>query len=225
MTDFELREQVRSAGYYHLARLFDLPDAFLVEEQVLEKLHAGLAAVNEEAAEHAAAVERSFGEEGVERVRRDHIKLFVGPTQLLAPPYGSVYLDGQHEVMGPSTLDAARLYLAAGLQKAPSFKEPPDHVRVELDFMHRAIERTLDAVRAQAWDEAERLIEVQVTFLQNHLARWVTPFAKVLRTGAATGFYRHAAGALEAFVRQEYVEDAAAMLAEFGALRAAAGER
>ena len=224
MTDFDLREQVRGAGYYHLARLFELPDAFLVEEQVLDKLHAALAAVNEEAAEHAAQVARSFDDEGLERVRRDHIKLFVGPEQLLAPPYGSVYLDAQHEIMGPSTLDAARLYQAAGMLKAPSLKEPPDHVRVELDFMHRTIERTLEAVHAEAWDEAEGLIEVQIAFLQNHLSRWVTPFAKVLRTGAATGFYRHAAGALEAFVRQEYVEDAAAMLAEFRALRGPVGE-
>jgi putative dimethyl sulfoxide reductase chaperone len=224
VTDFELREQVRSAGYYHLARLFELPDAFLVEERVLDKLHVALAAVNDEAAEHAAHLARSFGDEGLERVRRDHIKLFVGPEGLLAPPYGSIYLDPQHEIMGPSTLDAARLYGAAGLQKAPSLKEPPDHIRVELDFMHRAIERTLEAVRAEAWDEAGGLIDVQIAFLQNHLARWVTPFAKVLRTGAGTGFYRHAAGALEAFVRQEYVEDAAAMLAEFRALRGAAGE-
>jgi len=224
VTDFDLREQVRGAGYYHLARLFELPDAFLVEEQVLDKLHAALAAVNEEAAEHAAQVARSFDDEGLERVRRDHIKLFVGPEQLLAPPYGSVYLDAQHEIMGPSTLDAARLYQAAGMLKAPSLKEPPDHVRVELDFMHRTIERTLEAVHAEAWDEAEGLIEVQIAFLQNHLSRWVTPFAKVLRTGAATGFYRHAAGALEAFVRQEYVEDAAAMLAEFRALRGPVGE-
>ena len=224
MTDFDLREQVRSASYYHLARLFELPDVFLAEEQVLEKLHAALAAVNEEAAEHAAQLARSFGEEGLERARRDHVKLFLGPAQLLAPPYGSIYLDGQREIMGPSTLDAARLYEAAGMQKAPSLREPPDHVRVELDFMHRVIERTLTAVRAEAWEEAERLTSVQLAFLQNHLARWVTPFAEVLRTGAATGFYRHAAGVLEAFVRQEYVEDAAAMLAEFRALRGAVGE-
>lgn len=223
MTDFELRERVRGSGYYHLARLFELPDAFLVDEGVLGKLHAALAAVNEEAAEHAARIAAAFDAEGLERVRRDHIKLFVGPEQLLAPPYGSVYLDGRREILSPSTIDAARLYRLAGMQKAPELKEPPDHVRVELDFMHRAIERTLDAVRAEAWDDAERLIEVQIVMLQNHLARWVTPFAKVVRTGAATAFYRHAADALEAFVRQEYVEDAAAMLTEFRELRAAAG--
>ena len=219
MTDFDLREQVRSATYFHLARLFELPAGFLAEEQVLDKLQAALAAVNEEAAGHAAGLVQAFGDEGLERVRRDHVKLFVGPEQLLAPPYGSVYLDGQREILGPSTMDAARLYRLAGMHKAPDLKEPPDHVRVELDFMHRLIDRTLDAVRAADWTEADRLVEVQVAFLQHHLARWVTPFAKVLRTGASTAFYRHAAGALEAFVRQEYVEDAPAMLNELRELR------
>ena len=223
MTDFDLREQVRGAGYYHLARLFELPDTFLIDEQVLAKLHVALAAVNEEAAGHAAELATALADEGLERVRRDHLKLFVGPEQLLAPPYGSVYLDPAREIMGPSTLDAVRLYREAGMQKSPDLKEPPDHVRVELDFMHRAIERTREAVRAGDWEEADRLVEVQVTFLQNHLARWATPFAKVVRTGAATAFYRRAADALEAFIRQEYVEDAAAMLTEFRDLRAGAG--
>lgn len=222
MTDFDLREQVRGSGYYHLARLFELPGALLIDEGVLDKLHVAVAAVNEDAAEHTAQLASAFDADGLECVRRDHMSLFVGPGQLLAPPYGSVYLEGRRELMGPSTQDAARLYHLGGMQKAADLKEPPDHVRVELDFMHRLIERTLQAVRAEAWDEAERLIGVQIVFLQNHLARWVTPFAKVARAGAATAFYRHAVDALEAFVRQEYVEDAAAMMGEFRELRAAA---
>ncbi len=46
MTDFELRERVRSATYYHLARLFEPPDAFLETEAVFERLIAALDPVN-----------------------------------------------------------------------------------------------------------------------------------------------------------------------------------
>lgn len=223
MTDFELRERVRSSTYYHLARLFELPDTFLVEEQVFGRLATALEAVNPAAAGHAAELARAWDEEGRERVRRDHLKLFVGPEQLLAPPYGSIYLDGQREVLGPSTMDAARLYREAGLQKAEDLKDAPDHVRVELDFMHTAIERTLSAIDAGDFAWAERLVEIQVTFLQQHLSRWVVPFGKVIRTGAATAYHRHLADLLEAVVKQEYLEDAPAMLEEFRALRAEAG--
>lgn len=222
MTDFELRERVRSSLYYHLARLFELPGAFLEDERVLETLHVALEAVNPAAAEHAAALRLALAEEGLERVRRDHMRLFVGPEQLLAPPYGSVYLDAQRELLGPSTKAVERLYAEAGLRPADDLKDAPDHVRVELDVMHLAVERTLDAMHAGDWARAETLVRVQATLLQHHLSRWVTPFATLIRTGAGTAFYRRVAELLEAVVKQEFLEDAAAMIDEFNALKAEA---
>ena len=222
MTDFELRERVRSASYYHLARLFEPPDAFLVTEDVFGRLSAALEPVHPEAAGHANALAEAWATEGRDQVRRDHMKLFVGPTQLLAPPYGSVYLDGQRALFGPSTSDLVQLLAAAGLQKAETLKDAPDHVRVELDAMHVVIKRTLEAVAAEEWPRAQQLILVQATLLQNHLSRWVTPFAKLVRTGAGTTYHRHVADLLEAFVRQEFTEDAPAMVDEFHALRPAA---
>ena len=222
MTDFDLRERVRSSTYYHLARLFEPPGPFLLDERVLEALEAALAAVNPAAAEHASALAEALEREGLERVRREHMKLFVGPEQLLAPPYGSVYVDQQRELMGPSTMAVVKLYGEAGLRQADDLKDAPDHVRVELDVMHLVIERTLDGVREGDWERAERLVRVQAAILQNHLSRWVTPFAKVIRTGSTTDFHRHLANLLEAVIKQEFLEDAAAMIDEFQALKAAA---
>jgi len=219
--DFVLRENVRHSTYYYLARLFDLPDSFLADEHIPEKLHQVLEAVNSEAAEHAAKLAPALAEEGVEKIRREHMKLFVGPQQLLAPPYGSVYLEpNTREIMGESTQDAERLYAEAGLQKDEELKDAPDHVRVELDFMHVLIARTVEACEAGDWQKAEKYVNIQLMFLQNHLSRWVTPFAKVIRTGAATRFYKATALVLESFIKQEFLEDGAAMLEEFNTLRA-----
>lgn len=222
MTDFDLRERLRSSTYYHLARLFEPPGVFLAEERVLEALHIALEAANPSAAEHAAALRLALSDEGLERVRREHMKLFVGPEQLLAPPYGSVYLDAKRELIGPSTLAAERLYAQAGLRKADELKDAPDHVRVELDVMHLVIERTLDAVHAGDWERAETLVRVQAALLQDHLSRWVTPFATLIRTAAATAYHRALADLLEAVIKQEFHEDAGAMIDEFNALRARA---
>ncbi len=221
MKDFVLRENVRHSTYYYLARLFDLPDAFLEEEQIPTKLYQVLEAVSPEAAEHAAKLAPALAEEGLDKIRRDHMKLFFGPSQLLAPPYGSVYLEPEkREIMGASTQDAQRLYAEAGLQKDEALKDAPDHIRVELDFMHVLIARTVAACEAGNWQEAEKYVNIQLMFLQNHLSRWVTPFAKVIRTGAATQFYNAAALVLESFIKQEFLEDGAAMLEEFNTLRA-----
>lgn len=218
--DFVLRENVRHSTYYYLARLFDLPDSFLDEEQVPGKLHQVLEAVNPEAAEHAAKLGPALAEEGLEKIRRDHIKLFVGPAQLLAPPYGSIYLEPKREIMGESTQDAERLYAEAGLQKEEALKDAPDHIRVELDFMHVLIARTVAACEAGDWPQAEKYVNIQLMFLQNHLSRWVTPFAQVVRTGAATRFYNVTASVLEHFIKQEFLEDGASMFEEFSVLRA-----
>jgi putative dimethyl sulfoxide reductase chaperone len=220
--DFDIRERVRSATYYHLARLFEPPAVFLHDERVLEALRVALEAVNPSAAEHAAAAAQALEREGVERIRREHMRLFVGPQQLLAPPYGSIYLDGQRELLGPSTQAVINLYGRAGLRPAGELKDAPDHVRVELDVMHLLIDRTLDACRGGDWARAERLVRAQAELLQHHLSRWVTPFATLIRTGAATDFYRHVADGLEAVIKQEFLEDAPAMIEEFNALKAQA---
>lgn len=219
MTDFEIRERVRSATYRFLARLFEPPDATLEAEGVLERGRELLVAVNPTASDHAASLRSALETEGVEPIRRDHIALFVGPTELGAPPYGSVYLDGQRSIMGPSTIDLERLLALAGLKKAEALKDAPDHVRIELDAMHVIIERTLDAIAADDRTRAQDLIRVQAALLQNHLSRWVTPFAKALREAAATDYHRHLADLLESFVRQEFTEDAPAMIDEFHVLR------
>lgn len=222
MTDFELRERVRSSAYYHLARLFEVPDAFLVEEGVFEALRVATDAVSPAAAAPAEALATAWVHEDQAAVRRDHVALFVGPGERLAPPYGSVYLDGQRALLGPSTQDVVRLFAQAGLQKSASLKDAADHVRVELDAMHVVIDRTLAAVAAGDWTAAERLVAVQAALLQNHLSRWVTPFAAAIRAGAATRYHRHVADLLEAFVRQEFLEDAPAMIDEFKSLRPSA---
>ncbi len=221
MSDFELREQVRSSSYHLLTRLLEPPDAERVEA-ALGDLEPLLEAVHPEAAEHLGALAAAWREEGASAVRRDHMALFVGPASLGAPPYGSVYLDASGELYGDSTRDVGRLYAAAGLQLAEGLNEPPDHVRIELDVMHAAILRTLAAIGEEDWDRASRLVEVQAALLQNHLSRWVTPFTHRLRDNAATAFHRHLAAVLEAFVRQEFLEDAPAMIDEFQAMRPAA---
>lgn len=215
MTDFELRERVRSSTYQQLATLFRPPDETLNHEQVLEKLCTLLDAAAPEAAEHARALAPAWQEEGAAAIRRDHMALFVGPAALGAPPYGSVYLESSGEVMGESTRDVERLYAAAGLQKASGLKDAPDHVRIELDVMHVVIDKTVGAVGDGSWEAAQRLVEVQAALLQNHLSRWVTPFTTRIRKHAATEFHRRLAATLEAFVRQEYLEDAPAMVDEF----------
>ena len=60
-------------------------------------------------------------------------RLFVGPAALEAPPYSSVYLDGESLVMGKTMLDVREMYGALGLESPWKNSLPDDHISLELD--------------------------------------------------------------------------------------------
>jgi TorA maturation chaperone TorD len=47
----------------------------------------------------------------------------VGPFLVPAPPYGSVYLEDNRQLMGDSTIDVRRHYLSLGLDLSADFME------------------------------------------------------------------------------------------------------
>jgi len=73
----------------------------------------------------------------------EYTRLFRGPVKAEAYPYESMYIDG--EIMGASTLDVLRRYEEAGIAVSDDFRDLPDHIAAELEFMHYLSARELDA--------------------------------------------------------------------------------
>jgi TorA maturation chaperone TorD len=153
------------------------------------------------AAERMAAAMLSNG--GLEALAVDHARLFVGPFALLAPPYGSVYLDGERRLMGDSTLDVSACYREVGLEMAAGFSGTPDHIAAELEFMHFLAIRELEALAKGDADLARYFRQKQGTFLQRHLAAWVPVFTQGIEEQAQTPFYQNLAAATRLFVEKE----------------------
>lgn len=70
----------------------------------------------------------------------EYNRLFVGPERLPAPPYESVHRKDRSEmeigmVLGPSVLDVKRRYAEAGVAVSGNFRDLPDHITVELEFI------------------------------------------------------------------------------------------
>ena len=124
----------------------------------------------------------------------EYCRLFLGPGTLPCPPYGSMYLDGV--VMGPSTLEVVRRYRAEGLRVVASWKEPPDHVAVELGFMARLSAAHSRAADANNTAEAARLLRIQADFLRDHLGRWGPLFAERLSQATSCHLFRFLSGFL-----------------------------
>lgn len=140
----------------------------------------------------------------IEPLRVDFAKLFVGPYQLAAAPYGSVYLEDERKMMGNSTLDVRERYRDAGLDTAKTFKEAPDHISAELEFMHYLIYKEIEAFANSDLESAIASIQRQKSFLENHLMAWVPEFAKSITEHARNPFYLNLARATEIFLKENY---------------------
>jgi TorA maturation chaperone TorD len=109
-------------------------------------------------------------------------KLFIGPFELIAPPYGSVYLDEKRQVMGNSTMRVVEYYIDTGLNPSESNKEPPDHISTEMEFMYYLAFQYLKTGESQ-------FVEKQKKFFLTHMNSWVPKFARDIVQGKIHPFY------------------------------------
>jgi TorA maturation chaperone TorD len=198
-----LRHLARADVYRLLSACYYQPDDAFLEEEVFAQLKTALAKASPSGVMEAATLDDCFRDSGVEALMLDYSRLFLGPFDILAKPYGSVYLDGEKIVMGDSTMQALELYREGGFDVAEDFLEMPDHIAVELEFLYLLSFRI-----GKASDDEERshLIVLKQKFLEEHLGRWVETLSEDIRKGAQTDFYKRLADLTEQFVLEDLQE-------------------
>ncbi len=195
-------EVSRHAIYKGLSRCFQYPDKEM--EKVLQRLEHHCSALRSGALSAVQSLIEGFnGRNDLERMRLDFAELFIGPYRLLAPPYGSIYLESRRSIMGRSTLEVIRFYKQAGLEIAPAYKEAPDHISAELEFMYYLIFEEIRMLKRQDFDHVEASLVNQRDFLRDHLGIWIPPFLRIVKAEAQTDFYRHLADATGCFIAED----------------------
>ena len=194
-------ESSRMTAFRMLSECFFLPDLGLSEK--LEKLEFSMANVCEQAVEWVQDMRKGF-EAGanLESLKVDFSKLFVGPYELSAAPYGSVYLEDDRKMMGNSTQDVRNRYREAGLDTAANFKDAPDHISAELEFMYYLIFREVEAFANADIETAMGYFQRQKSFLEDHLMIWVPEFADSIIENAEKPFYQNLAKATILFLEK-----------------------
>ena len=198
-----LRHLARADVYRLLSACYYQPEDSFLEEDVFSQLKTALAKASPGGVIDAAALDDCFKASGVEVLMLDYSRLFLGPFEILAKPYGSVYLDGEKIVMGDSTMLALELYREGGFEVAEDFLEMPDHIAVELEFLYLLSFRI---GKASDDEERARLIVLKQKFLEEHLGRWVGTLSEAIRKGAQTDFYKRLADLTEQFVLEDLQE-------------------
>jgi TorA maturation chaperone TorD len=199
-------EKARGSAYKGLAECYQMPGNGLY--QTLIELERKLELLCSGASPYIASMRREWiglGNE-INELCVDYARLFVGPYALLAPPYGSVYLDRERQVMGNSTMDVCTRYEEAGLELAGHFKEPPDHIAAELEFLYFLIFKALDAAEHADMESFSRYLEKRKHFLSDHLGAWISDFQWNVEEKAETNFYKNLARATGAIIQKDLDE-------------------
>lgn len=195
-----LIERERADCYRFLAACFYPPgelqgkDGFFSDRAgLVERLCPGAAGVFME-------MHEAFGHCDAVELEVDYAKLFVGPFELKAPPYGSLYMDNERQVMGKSTMEVIRAYGEAGLSIDEGFREVPDHIAAELEFMHYLASKVAGERGSSAPGNESTFVSAQKRFMDELLGPWVPAFCELIKSESSSAFYRALAGSLEAFV-------------------------
>lgn len=109
-------------------------------------------------------------------IHKAYNRLFIGPTKLPAPPWGSVYTDPESVIFGNETLAIRRWMRSNCLKMNLRDKEPEDHFGLILLMLSWA---ATNDVSDESIDE----------LLEQHLLPWAGRFLDVLIATCDNGFY------------------------------------
>jgi TorA maturation chaperone TorD len=204
MTEMEMRRALAREDLCRLlAACYYEPEPAFAAEGLFDNLLAAARGVDEALVPQAQALGEAFRAAEAQTLLLDYTRLFLGPMDILAKPYGSVWLDQEKTLMNDSTLAVLELYKEADFEMDEEFKELPDHIAAELEFLYLLIFRENEALRAGDATQAEAMRELKQRFLGAHLGNWVGPFAAAMRQHAQCEFYRRLADLTEMFVKRE----------------------
>jgi TorA maturation chaperone TorD len=187
-----------------LAACYYQPGPEFAEERVFDSMQTAAAALDDGFATLARTLGDAFETQPLDELQIDYTRLFLNPAGPLAAPYESAWLAGKDpmlfdEVM-QSVLDS---YRAGGYEVDENFRDLPDHVAAELEFLYTLIFREARAAASGDDDQRAVAVESRRRFVGQHLGRWVGPFTEALRGGGETALYRALADLTERLVRSE----------------------
>jgi TorA maturation chaperone TorD len=185
-----------SACYYE-------PIQDFAEERLFDSMLAAAAAVHPELAEQARRLGVAFAAQDLQALLVDYTRLFLGPLQALATPYGSAWLNRELAQAEDQTAAVRELYAQGGFDIGEDVADLPDHVAVELEFLYLLLFTQREAMRSGNADELAAVQILQRRFLDEQLGAWIGAFAARVKGNAATAFYRELAALTERFVRME----------------------
>jgi TorA maturation chaperone TorD len=152
-------------------------------------------------AEYVGALKESETDKVLMELAAEYAGLFLGIRQMPPHPSESVYTSRERLIMQKARDDVLMIYRRMGLEKFDKFREPEDHIAIELQFMMHMCGKTSQSLKDEKNGEAKKYLEVQRDFLNEHLVKWVPMFVDDILKGARREFYKAVAKITRGYVK------------------------
>jgi len=202
------RSTARSLIYNTLSFCYVYPDekvyASIAADEWIREVREALHLLDEKNFdEYLRAIEQAIsGTEEVEQLgmAREYTRLFINASpHVIAPPYGSFYLEKEGLVSAKTTSEVLRFYHEAGFTLKEDLRDLPDHITHELKFMEM-----LAGEESQAsGNEKIKLEEIQMNFLSRFILPWVPTFCEKVAEHSRYPFYLHLGNLTKEFINFE----------------------
>ncbi|MGD0876569.1 MAG: molecular chaperone TorD family protein [Anaerolineales bacterium] len=123
-------------------------------------------------------------------LQTDYTRLFIGIGEGFTAPWESIYFNEERLVFQEQTLEVRNWYRRFGLEAERIYKEPDDHIGLELLFMSHLAALGIQALNEQDNARFEELWGAQRDFHQQHLGAWALTWCGLMEGNARTDFYK-----------------------------------
>lgn len=159
---------------------------------------AGLGLLNEWAEQNRAGL----SEQAFEEVAADYTRLFIGPGPVLAPPWETVFVREGRLIFQEATLQVRDWYRRHDLQSVMLYREPDDHIGLELTFLAHLAGEGLAALEKGDDVAFEAANNAQCRFLSEHVLTWAPTWCDQVGVYGRTNFYRGVALVVKGFLSE-----------------------
>ncbi|MFN7250436.1 MAG: molecular chaperone [Anaerobacillus sp.] len=181
--------QQKANLYKVLSELFNKPNQDMLE--LFDPLKDSLQTLYPDLVTYGEVLDKEFSDlyqedASLTALAVEHAKLFIGPFDVLAPPYSSIYLESGRQLQGESTRYAEEIYREAGITMSEDFKDVADHIKVELEFVYFLYFQYVETNEL-------RYLNTLTKFNHSHLSKWISPFKEQIQNRAKLDFYKRLA--------------------------------
>ncbi len=140
-----------------------------------------------------------------DKLEVEYTRLFISTyPSVPCPPYESYYKSNEKLLMREEAVKINKLYREYGVDLSEKFNEPPDHIALELEFMHFLSLNESRYWKEESIDDAIYFLRGELEILSTFLATWVHSFSECIKKHAKLSFYKELSLLTRKYVEEDF---------------------